>query len=120
MSRSYTPAIDWLKCLGITLIVYGHVAAWAPLADLPPIYSKQLGVAFFLFASGFSLSVETREPRHVAFNRLFEIYLFGIPCAVLVSVVSFAATVRPLSAGLKPVCLEMLSSPSAISVSASP
>ena len=90
MSRSYTCAIDWLKALGITLILYGHVAGWAPLAALPPIYSKQLGVAFFLFASGYSLSADTREPWRIAFNRLFEIVLFGVPFAMLVSVVSFA------------------------------
>lgn len=88
MSRSYTSAIDWLKCLGITLILYGHVAGWAPLAAMPPIYSKQLGVAFFLFASGYSLSAEARPPWRVAFNRLFEIYLFGVPFALLVSLVS--------------------------------
>lgn len=91
MNRSYTPAIDWLKCLGITLILYGHLAGWAPMADLPPIYSKQLGVAFFLFASGYSLSTETRGRWRVAFNRVFEIYLFGVPFALLVTILSFGA-----------------------------
>src|SRR5207249_1275004 len=62
-----------------------------PMAALPPIYSKQLGVAFFLFASGYSPTAETREPWRVAFNRLFEIFLFGVPFAVLVSVLSFAS-----------------------------
>lgn len=90
MSRPNTYAIDWLKGLGITLILFGHVAGWAPLASLPPIYSKQLGVAFFLFASGHSLSADTREPWRVAFNRLFEIVLFGVPFALLVSAVSLA------------------------------
>ena len=91
MSRSYTPFIDWLKCLGITVIVYGHLAGWGPFAEFPPIYSKQLGVALFLFASGYSLSAETRHRWQVAFNRLFEVYLFGLPSAVLVSLVAFAA-----------------------------
>ena len=39
--------VDWLKCVGMLVIVYGHVAGWAPLAALAPIYSKQLVVAVF-------------------------------------------------------------------------
>jgi surface polysaccharide O-acyltransferase-like enzyme len=73
------------------LILYGHLAGWAPLAALGPIYSKQLGVAFFLFATAYSLSRETRNRRQVVFNRLFEVYLFGVAVAVLVSAVSLAA-----------------------------
>ena len=85
----YEPFIDWLKCLGMILIVFGHTAAWARLATLPPIYSKQLGVAFFLFIAGFSLSRETRERWHVAFNRLFEVYLFGLALALFMSTVKY-------------------------------
>jgi len=77
------------------LILYGHLAGWAPLAALPPIYSKQLGVAFFLFASGYSLSHETRARGHVVFNRLFEMFLFGLALAMFVSMVSVAAGGRP-------------------------
>ncbi|MCI0683307.1 MAG: acyltransferase [Gemmataceae bacterium] len=86
--------LDWLKCLGILLIVLGHVAArWLePLA--PPIYPKQLGVAFFLFASGFSLARERRPTRQVLFNRLFELFLFGIPFALLMSAVTYAESSR--------------------------
>lgn len=89
MNRSYTPFIDWLKCLGIMAILYGHLVGWGVFAAFPPIYSKQLGVALFLFASGYSLSAETRDRWQVAFNRVFEIYLFGVPCALLVSLVTF-------------------------------
>jgi peptidoglycan/LPS O-acetylase OafA/YrhL len=89
VNRSYSPVIDWLKSLGIALILYGHLAARAPLADLPPIYSKQIGVALFLFASGYSLSAETRDRWRVVFNRLFEVFLFGLSFALLVSSVSF-------------------------------
>ena len=95
MSRTYIPHIDWLKALGMVLILYGHLAGWAPLAVFPPIYSKQLGVAFFLFAAGYSLSLETRDRRRVVFNRLFELFLFGIAVALIVSVVSVAAGGRP-------------------------
>ena len=95
MDRSYRPFIDWLKCLGMMLILYGHLAGWAPLAALGPIYSKQLGVAFFLFATAYSLARETRDRWAVAFNRLFDVYLFGIAVAVCVSAVSLATGGRP-------------------------
>jgi fucose 4-O-acetylase-like acetyltransferase len=83
-----------MKCLGILLIVLGHVAArWLePLT--PPIYPKQLGVAFFLFASGFSLAREQRPTRQVLFNRLFELFLFGVPFALLMSAVTYAESSR--------------------------
>jgi hypothetical protein len=86
----YVGFIDWLKCLGMLLIMYGHLAGWAPLAALPPIYSKQLGVAFFLFVTGYSLNRETRNRWHVAFNRLFEVYVFGLALAVIMSGVTYA------------------------------
>ena len=48
MSREYQPSIDWLKAIGLTLIVLGHFADAAMLTLLPPIYPKQIGVALFL------------------------------------------------------------------------
>jgi peptidoglycan/LPS O-acetylase OafA/YrhL len=95
VNRSYLPFVDWLKCLGMVLILYGHLAGWAPLAAFAPIYSKQLGVAFFLFASGYSLSRETGDRWRVAFNRLFELYLFGLAVAGLVSVIALGTGARP-------------------------
>ena len=88
-ASSYVPFIDWLKCLGMLVIVYGHVAGWAPLATLPPIMSKQFGVALFMFIIGYSLSRETRSRWRVAFNRLFEIYLFGLALALILSVTTY-------------------------------
>lgn len=82
--------IDWLKCLGIILILYGHLAGWAPLAALPPIYTKQLGVALFLFVAGYSLARESRDRWRVAFNRLFEVFLLGLLTALIMSAVTFA------------------------------
>jgi hypothetical protein len=85
----YYPFIDWLKCIGMTLIVVGHVAG-APINNFVlPIYPKQLGVAFFVFAIGFSLANEARPIREVFFKRLFEIYLFGIASALLMSAVVY-------------------------------
>ena len=88
-TREYVPFIDWLKCLGMLIIVYGHVAGWAPLATLPPIMSKQFGVALFMFTIGYALVRETRSPWRVAFNRLFEIYLFGLGLALILSVATY-------------------------------
>ncbi len=91
VNRSYLSFIDWLKCLGMLLILYGHLVGWAPLTALAPIYSKQLGVAFFLFATSYSLSRETRDRGRVVFNRLFEVYLFGFTVALIVSILSVAS-----------------------------
>jgi hypothetical protein len=79
-----------MKCLGIVLIVYGHVGSASIAALTPPIYPKQLGVAFFLFATGFSLAGEKRSVRRVLFSRLFELYLFGISFAIICSAVVWA------------------------------
>jgi peptidoglycan/LPS O-acetylase OafA/YrhL len=88
------PFIDFFKCFGMALIVYGHTAGWAPLATFPPIYLKQLGVALFLFVLGYSLAREARPTREVLFNRLFEVYVFGLSCAVLLTLYSLMADGR--------------------------
>lgn len=83
--------ITWLKAAGMMLIVFGHVAAAAPAATLPPINTKQLGVAFFLFITGFTLTRERRRPAEVVFNRLFEVYVLGLALAVLISVAAYVS-----------------------------
>jgi fucose 4-O-acetylase-like acetyltransferase len=88
-ARSRIAFLDYFKCVGMTVIVYGHVAGWAPLAAFPPIYLKQIGVALFLFASGYSLARETRPARTVLVNRLFDVYLFGLALALILSVNGF-------------------------------
>ncbi len=89
MTRARLAFIDWMKCLGILLIVYGHVAGGTINHLAPPIYPKQLGVAFFVFVLGFSLARDTRPTRAVLFNRLFEMYLYGFTFALLMSVGRF-------------------------------
>jgi peptidoglycan/LPS O-acetylase OafA/YrhL len=86
--------LDWLKALGMCLIVYGHVAAATVIADAPPVYVKQFGVAFFLFATAYTLARETRPSTHVLFNRLFRMYLFGIGLALLITVLSLITSGR--------------------------
>jgi fucose 4-O-acetylase-like acetyltransferase len=89
LRREYLPFVDWMKALGITIIVIGHVAA-RPINGLtPPIYPKQLGVAFFIFVLGYSLARERRAAAQVIYNRAFEVYLVGIPIAVLMTLVTF-------------------------------
>jgi peptidoglycan/LPS O-acetylase OafA/YrhL len=89
MSREYVPSIDWLKTIGLTLIVFGHVADAAVLTLLPPIYPKQIGVALFLYAAGYGLALERRSAWQVMARRLFDVYLFGLAAAVLLSVVGY-------------------------------
>lgn len=83
--------IDWMKAIGMFLIVFGHVVGGPLNALTPPIYQKQLGVAFFLFVTGFTLARETRPVGRVVVNRLFEIVLVGGAFAVLVTLASLAS-----------------------------
>jgi peptidoglycan/LPS O-acetylase OafA/YrhL len=89
MAPSRIPFLDWMKCLGMAAIVFWHVSPYGILL-VPPIYPKQLGVAFFLFATGFSLAREIRPTAEVLFRRAFDVYLLGLACALLLSAVHFA------------------------------
>jgi hypothetical protein len=83
-----------MKCLGMLVIVYGHVAARTIDHLAPPIYPKQLGVAFFLFVLGFGLARDRRGSGPIVFSRLFEVYLFGILFALLMSAIAYSLTSR--------------------------
>ena len=72
----------------MSLIVYGHVAHATTVPLTPPIYLKQFGVAFFLFATGFTLARERRGAGETVFNRLFQVYLFGLSLAFLLTILS--------------------------------
>lgn len=90
--RPYSSFIDWMKAIGISLIVMGHVAGRPTNYWTPPIFPKQLGVAFFVFVLGYSLASDTRRlpaPRLV-FRRLFEIGVFGFGFAIVMSLISLA------------------------------
>ncbi|WP_343074996.1 acyltransferase family protein [sulfur-oxidizing endosymbiont of Gigantopelta aegis] len=56
--------VDWMKALGMFLIVYGHVVG-NPLNIFnlisQPVYTKQIGVAFFVFITGWSLANESKK-----------------------------------------------------------
>jgi hypothetical protein len=101
------PFIEWMKALGMSVIVYGHVAHGTTVPLTPPIYLKQFGVAFFLFAAGFTLARERRSALEAVFNRLFQVYLFGISLALILTIANVLAGGRgapsnylPFAAGL--------------------
>ncbi|HJZ74823.1 MAG TPA: acyltransferase family protein [Vicinamibacterales bacterium] len=72
----------------MTVIVYGHVTR--AVAVTAPIYPKQLGVAFFLFASGFTLARERRPVAQALFKRLFQTWLFAFVLAAGIAVAGAA------------------------------
>lgn len=87
----YLPFIDWMKFLGMFVIVYGHSPGgwlWQPT---DPFNIKQLGVVCFVFATGISLAREQRSQMRVVFNRLFDMYAVGIGYAIILSVVFYFA-----------------------------
>jgi hypothetical protein len=95
MDRPHIHLIDWIKSLGMFLIVYGHVAGDSIVHLTPPIYPKQLGVAFFIFVIGWGLARESRDRFRVVYNRLFPVVLLGLGFAMVMSVVAFVMQGSP-------------------------
>jgi peptidoglycan/LPS O-acetylase OafA/YrhL len=89
--RRSQPFVDWMKAIGLILIVFGHVAHASTVWLAPPIYIKQFGVAFFVFASGFTLARETRPAWRVVYQRLFEVCLFGLATALAITAIGATA-----------------------------
>lgn len=83
--------VDWMKAVGMFLIVFGHVVGGAVNFVTPPIYHKQLGVTLFMFVTGYTLVRDTRPTWRVVVNRLFEIVLITGVCAVVSTIVSLAS-----------------------------
>jgi peptidoglycan/LPS O-acetylase OafA/YrhL len=81
--------VDWMKCLGMIAIVLGHTGAQTLADPTPPFNFKQLGVVFFVFVTGYSLAGETRATWRVLYNRLFEVLLFGLLFALVMSAVTW-------------------------------
>jgi hypothetical protein len=74
----------------MVLILYGHLAGWAPLA-VSRRFTEAAGVAF-CFATSIA-EPQTRDRRRVVFNRLFELFL-------LIAVAS--SSCRSVAAGGRP------------------
>src|SRR5438874_6781836 len=104
MQRSH-PFVDWLKAIGLMLIVFGHVAHASAVWMAPPVYLKQFGVTFFIFASGFTLVRETRPAWQVVYQRLFEVCLFGVACAAIISIAGAATHHGPQLSNYMPFVL---------------
>jgi fucose 4-O-acetylase-like acetyltransferase len=79
--------IDWMKAVGMFLIVFGHVTN--PFTEYFPVNPKQLGVAFFVFVLGWSLANENRSRLRVIYNRIFSVYFWGLILAVVISTIVF-------------------------------
>jgi peptidoglycan/LPS O-acetylase OafA/YrhL len=92
MDRTHFPFIDWMKSLGMLLIVFGHVAGGSIEQFTPPIYPKQLGVAFFVFIIGWGLARESRDRLRVVYNRLFPVFFLGISFALVMSLILFVTS----------------------------
>lgn len=79
--------IEWMKALGMLVIVYGHTSGHAMFNPTLPANFKQIGVVFFIFSTGYLLANERRPWLRVFYNRLFELFLFGILFSLSVSIV---------------------------------
>jgi hypothetical protein len=87
MPRPYLPFVDWLKAVGLALIVFDHVAHFMLPWRTPPIHPKQLGVVLFVFVTGWTLARERRPATHVVVGRWLPIWTWGLMFALLMSVV---------------------------------
>jgi hypothetical protein len=94
-----------MKAIGLLLIVYGHVAQGSTLWLARPIYVKQFGVAFFVFATGFTLATEKRPAWTVILNRMFEVYLWGVLAALLLTASGLWTGGRPALSNYLPLML---------------
>jgi len=86
--------VDWMKAVGMLLIVTGHIigSPYHIFNEISqPIYTKQLGVVFFVFVMGWGLANETRTGLRVVYNRIFPMYFYGGACALLVSCIFYYA-----------------------------
>lgn len=77
--------VDWMKAMGILLIVYGHLVGFTINFLTPPILPKQIGVACFLFVLAFVLARERRSAPQVVIHRLFTLYVIGVGVALVLS-----------------------------------
>ena len=85
--------IDLMKAVGMFLIIYGHIVG--DPANLynqltQPIHTKQIGVAFFVFITGWGLANNVRPPLRAVFNRIFPfLSLWHFVCIILKCAVFF-------------------------------
>jgi fucose 4-O-acetylase-like acetyltransferase len=87
MNRDREAWIDWMKVIGMALIIIGHTGGQNLLPSFTsPFNPKQLGVVFFVFVTGYSLARSVGNPVKTVFSRYFEVGLFCLCLAVVNSV----------------------------------
>lgn len=94
--------IDWLKAVGMFLIVLGHVYGHLFIELTQPIYPKQLGVAFFVFVMGWGLAREKRDSWQVFYNRLFPMYFWGLSITFVLSLYYLFTLGKPAASNYLP------------------
>ncbi len=84
------PWLDWLKVLGMQIILFGHSGGDDLIPRFfSPINPKQLGVAFFVFATGFTLANEKRSGSRIVFQRYFDVAYLGLFLCVGLSLIEW-------------------------------
>lgn len=86
----YQPWIDWLKFLAMVLILGGH----SGMDDLigprfNPINPKQLGVAFFVLITGYTLAQGLRSSLETVIRRYTPVLIYGLLIAIAFSFVGW-------------------------------
>lgn len=84
--------IDWMKAIGMFLIVAGHVIG-DPNAVFnlvsQPAHTKQLGVAFFVFVAGWGLANVSHPSWHTVYKRTYLLLAYGLASALFFSAIFY-------------------------------
>ncbi len=94
--------VDWMKAVGMFLIVFGHFFGDPFNQFTQPILPKQLGVAMFVFIMGWGLGKVTKDRLSVSYSRLFPMFFWGIIIAVFISGISLLAINNPSISNYSP------------------
>jgi hypothetical protein len=84
--------IDLMKAAGMLFIIFGHIIgdpAHIYNQITQPIFTKQIGVAFFVFITGWGLANNTTPAMQAVFKRVFPFYFYGVIFAVFLSILYY-------------------------------
>jgi hypothetical protein len=84
--------VDWLKAIGMFLIVFGHFFGDPYNQLTQPIYPKQLGVVLFVFVMGWGLGSAHGNVWNEAYKRVFPMFFWGGLVAAVISIISLIIT----------------------------
>lgn len=91
MDKIRSDFVDWMKAVGMFLIVFGHFFGDPFNQFTQPVYPKQLGVAMFVFIMGWGLGKASSTHYQVSYNRIFPMFFWGGIIAMFISMISFFA-----------------------------